>query len=118
MDNGIWTFFCRNGIYDRDYHPSLRRYTCIGGTSSVTAGTNGEGVGRKRLTLWLRERQIRLTDESGTAADLRGAAIQPGDRIAAGMVTDPEAAVCWQIVSVVPVSGGMGCSRGWVITAE
>ena len=117
MENSTWTFFCRDGTYDGDYRPVFRRYVCHGAAISCRAGDNGEGLGRNRLQLWIRDRRTCLTDEAGQFVTLEKAALQPGDRIAAGIQKKPDGKV-WRVLTVVPPAGGIGLGRGWTITAE
>lgn len=118
MENSTWTFFCRDGSYDSDWQPVCRRYVCHGAHFSLRAGDNGEGTGRNRLQLWIRDRRTCLLDAAGRFLTLQEAGLQPGDRIAAGDRSSPEGTQTWRICTVTPPAGGIGCGRGWTITAE
>lgn len=118
MENGTWTFFCRDGGYDDSFRPIFRRYVCHDAAVSLKTGADGEGVGRNRLTLWIRDRHTCLLDENGGFRTMEEADIRPGDRIAAGEQTDCGAMPFWRITGVTAPVGGIGLGRGWTITAE
>lgn len=118
MENGTWTFFCRDGAYDGGYRSAFRRYVCHGVLSSRKMGADGEGLGQNRLTLRIWEADACLLDEKGRYVTPEEADIRPGDRAAAGVQQDSEALSAWRIVSVVPPAAGTSCGRGYVITAE
>ena len=118
MENGTWTFFCRDGAYDDSFRPAFRRYICHGVGSSRKMGADSEGLGQNRLTLRIREQSACLLDEKGRYVTPAEADIRPGDRVAAGVQSDSETIPCWRIVSVVPPAAGAGFGRGYVITAE
>lgn len=118
MENGTWTFFCRNGDYDDSFRPAFRRYICHGVLSSRKMGADGEGLGQNRLTLRIWETGACLLDEKGRYVTPGEADIRPGDRVAAGVQSSSEALSSWRIVSVVSPAAETACGRGYVITAE
>ena len=117
MTESTWTFLHRDGGYDDRYRPTFRRFLCCNAVASGSHGADGEGIGRNRLILRIRNRAC-LVDESGRYTDPAEAGIAPGDRITAGNETDPASIRHWRITSVTRSAGGIGCSGGWTITAE
>lgn len=117
MTENTWTILHRDGGYDDRWRPTFRRFFCCGAISSVQYSADGEGIGKNRLTLRLRDRTC-LVDENGRYTSPAEAGIAPGDRITAGNATTPADTVHWRITSVLHTADGIGCGRGWTITAE
>ena len=117
MTENTWTFLHRDGGYDDRYRPTFRRFLCCGAVSSCSFGADGEGLGKNRLTLRLRDRTC-LIDEGGRYTDPAEAGIAPGDRITAENEADSDQPKHWRITSVTRSAHSIRCGRGWTITAE
>ena len=117
MENSIWTIFHRTGGYSPEFAPVWQRFLCWGGTADSVKGADGNGKGRNRLTLQIRDHFGGLLDGDGKPASLTEAAISPGDLITAGEALTPDNAACWRITAVTSETG-IGLLCGTVITAE
>ncbi|MBR4960585.1 MAG: hypothetical protein IKY52_06790 [Clostridia bacterium] len=117
MENGIWTIFHRTGDFTMEYAPVWQRFVCRGGMAESVQGVFGDGMGKNRLTLRIRNHFARLYGEDGSTVSAETAGLTPGDLVAAGEVSSHEGIPCWRITSVA-AEPGIGLIRGIVITAE
>ena len=117
MENGIWTIFHKTGRYSASYVPVWQRYVCYGGMAEPVKQAGGDGKGKNRLTLRIRDHFARLLDADGNAVSVGEAALSPGDLIAAGEAAQPDGIACWRVNAVAAETGG-GLVNGIVLTAE
>lgn len=117
METGIWTIFHRSGRYTAGYAPVWQRFVCYGGTAESVKQADGNGNGRNRLTLRIRNCFARLTDEDGHTVSAKDAGISPGDLVTVGEAAVPDGVSCWRITAVGTETGS-AFAGGTVITAE
>lgn len=117
MGTEIWTIFHRTGSFTAGYAPRWKRFACWGAMAETVKGADGNGNGRNRLTLRIRNHFARLLDADGNPVSPGEAEISPGDLVTAGEAAVPDGNACWRITGTAAETG-IGLVNGIVITAE
>ena len=117
METEIWTIFHRTGSFSAGYAPKWKRFTCWGAAAETVKRADGNGNGRNRLTLRIRNHFARQSDADGNPVSPEEAGISPGDLVTAGEAAVPDGKACWRITGTAAETG-IGLLNGIVITAE